>query len=191
MSMDEITGIGADTGRGHNIMTVSGKPFWPFDPRPEDVRLGDIAHSLSMQCRFNGHTTAFYSVAQHCVIMAQGFFMAGETELAREALLHDAAEAYIGDLIRPVKAHCPDWCAMDARLDGVIRARFGLPPVMSAEVRDADLRMCVTERRDLCAASPEVDWGDLPEPFQETISPWGPGVSRSAFLNVAAALGVE
>ena len=102
-----ITGIGADNGRGYKITTYSGKPFFPMDPRPEEIRIEDIAHSLSMQCRFNGHTKWFYSVAQHCSIMAEAMMSDGYAEYAFEALMHDAAEAYIGDLIRPVKDR--DW----------------------------------------------------------------------------------
>jgi 5'-deoxynucleotidase YfbR-like HD superfamily hydrolase len=146
MNNGDCSGIGSDNGRGHNITTYSGKPFYPLDPRPDEIRLDDIAHSLSMQCRFNGATIKFYSVAEHCVIMSKLF---SDVDLMREALMHDAAEAYLGDLVRPVKAHCPDWRAIDAKVDAACRDRFGLPRIMSNEVKDMDLRMAVTERRDL------------------------------------------
>lgn len=182
-------GIGADNGRGHNITTYSGKPFYPLDPKPEEVRLVDIAHSLSMQCRFNGATRAFYSVAEHSVRMARLFSC---LELRKEALFHDAAEAYLGDLVRPVKAHCPDWQAIDKKVDAACRKRFGLPETMTQEIRDMDLRMAVTERRDLLNDAGEVDWGHLPPPLDIDLSrPWDAYNSKYAFLSLAKTLGFE
>lgn len=111
---------GADTGRGFNQTTGSGKPFWSMDPRPEDVRIEDIAAHLSRICRFGGalkdsvtlcedefpHGGAgisakieIYSVAQHSVLVSYNV----PPEYALEGLLHDAAEAYIGDMIKPIK----------------------------------------------------------------------------------------
>src|SRR5689334_10911717 len=95
---DKNQSCGQDVpGRGYNMTTFSGEPFWPLDPQPEDIRIVDIAHALSLQCRFNGHTKFHYSVAQHSLIMSFNVPL----QFALEALLHDAAEAYIGDLIRP------------------------------------------------------------------------------------------
>ena len=182
-----IEGLGPDTGRGHCVTTFSGQPFWPMDPRPEDIRLDDIAHALALQCRFNGAVMAFYSVAEHSVRMAKALNF--DRDLAREALLHDAAEAYIGDLVRPVKAHCPDWCAIDARVDAAVRERFGLPPTMSDKVREADLRMLATERRDLLAAQ-ATEWRDLPEPYDFRIRAMGWVDSKALFLQFADWLGV-
>ncbi len=89
------------TRKGDYIATYTGKQFYPLDPRPEDVCLEDIAHSLSNLCRFTGHTDTdrFYSVAQHSVICST--IVAPEAALL--ALLHDAAEAYLGDISRPLK----------------------------------------------------------------------------------------
>ena len=110
---------GADTGRGLNQTTASGKPFWVGDPRPEDVRIEDIAAQLSRICRFGGALKdgyyedwnmgidagtwvhfETYSVAQHCVLVSRNV----PPEYALEGLLHDAAEAYIGDMIKPIKS---------------------------------------------------------------------------------------
>lgn len=170
-------GIGKNTGRGHNTHTISGNVFFPTSPEPKEIHIADIAHSLSMLTRFNGHCRWFYSVAQHCVIMSN----AVSPEYALEALMHDAAEAYIGDLVRPVKAHCPDWCEIDKRLDAVIRAKFGLPEAMSAEVRHWDNVMCATEKRDLLNPS-MADWAGLPEPAPFRIEPWPQEYAKYRFL---------
>ena len=93
---------------GDYIETFTGKQFWPLDPRPEDVDVLDIAHSLSMQCRFNGHCKVFYSVAEHSLIVAEELAVMGySSEMQLQGLLHDAAEAYICDLPRPLK-NCID-----------------------------------------------------------------------------------
>src|ERR1700683_336889 len=85
--------------RGAWIVTFSGRRFYVLDPRPSDVRIEDIAHSLSLQCRFNGHVKNFYSVAQHSVLVSERCDPAD----ALYGLLHDASEAYIGDMSAPLK----------------------------------------------------------------------------------------
>ena len=89
---------------GDWIQTMSGVIFYPLDPRPEEIRIEDIAHALSHQCRFAGHCREFYSVAEHSVRVSR--------ELPQEfmlwGLLHDASEAYLVDLPRPIKR----WSAM-------------------------------------------------------------------------------
>jgi hypothetical protein len=90
--------------RGDWIETYTGKHFYPFDPRIEEVDIIDIAHALSNICRYNGHCRYHYSVAQHSIYIARELMKMGaaiETVLA--GLLHDAAEAYFGDIPRPIK----------------------------------------------------------------------------------------
>src|SRR6266516_3714044 len=86
------------------IILASGKWFNVFDPKPEDIDLKDIAHALANQCRFTGHVREFYSVAQHSVLVSQ-FCDASD---AQWGLLHDASEAYLSDIARPIKKH-PDF----------------------------------------------------------------------------------
>lgn len=185
-----LEGIGQDNGRGYNQYTISGTPFFPADPRPEEIHLEDIAHALAMQCRFNGHTREFYSVAQHSCLFAE-ILIETDQDMAREALMHDAAEAYIGDLVRPVKAACPDWQKIDEHLDVVIRARFGLLPYMPDLIREMDLRMAVTERRDVLKPAPAIDWGVVPEPFDFKIIPVSPLEAKSQFLRLARKLEID
>ena len=114
------------------IQTYTGKKFFPLKPNPADICIEDIAHSLSMQCRFAGHSKQFYSVAQHCNAMVNCWFPHPEQrELAKYALLHDASEAYLTDIPRPLK-HLPEfqfYRKAKKRLTKMIYIKFGLNPV--------------------------------------------------------------
>ena len=81
------------------IGTFSGLRFWPLDPNPEKILIADIAHALAHQCRFGGHASKFYSVAEHSVHVSKLCL----PEHALWGLLHDASEAYLVDLPRPLK----------------------------------------------------------------------------------------
>src|SRR5665213_153577 len=84
---------------GNWMQTYTGKQYWPCDPRPEEVFIIDIAHALSQMCRYSGHCIHFYSVAEHSVLLSR---YASTLETKKWSLLHDASEAYITDIIRPV-----------------------------------------------------------------------------------------
>lgn len=118
----------------------------PYDKiNKDDIDINDIAVSLSNICRFAGHLSHFYSVAQHAVLCSQLV----PQEFAFEALMHDATEAYCQDIPAPLKRLLPDYKRMEEKIDAVIREKYGLPPVMSTPVKYADLIMLATERRDL------------------------------------------
>jgi hypothetical protein len=163
------------------IQTHSGKAFDLFSPRPEQVDVTDIAHSLGMQCRYNGHCNRFYSVAEHSVIMAH--MVPGELEI--HALLHDAAEAYVSDIVRPLKQHWPAFAVMERQVLAVIYEHLGVaePTVeQRAAIERADLRMLRTERDQLLSPPPEP-WGggveDVePWPVLLLPSPWGPAEAK-------------
>lgn len=144
------------SARGNWMQTFTGKQFYPLDPRPEDVDPVDIAHSLSLICRYGGHTTRFYSVAEHCVLLSQ----AVAPEHALWALLHDATEAYVGDMVRPLKSHMPTYQMIEYKVWGAIALRFGidqpdaLPKLMPLEVKEADSRILLDER---AAVMPPTD----------------------------------
>lgn len=127
------------------ITTLSGRHFNFNEMHPESISIVDIAAALSNICRFTGHVSEFYSVAQHSVHVS--YLVPHENAL--EALLHDAAEAYCSDINSPLKALLPDYQAIEGRVDAVIRNKFGLPPAMSPAVKHANLVMLGTERRDL------------------------------------------
>lgn len=109
------------------IRTFSGKHFYYDKINKDDIDINDIAVSLSNICRFAGHLSHFYSVAQHAVLCSQLV----PQEFAFEALMHDATEAYCQDIPAPLKRLLPDYKRMEEKIDAVIREKYGLPPVMS------------------------------------------------------------
>lgn len=168
------------------ILTRSGRKFDLANPTADMVDPTDIAHSLSMQCRFNGHTRAFYSVAQHCYLVAD--LVPAEHQLP--ALLHDATEAYVGDLVRPLKEGmrafaermgvCDLYDDTERRVWTAICECFDLDPILPDCVKNADLVALATEKRDLMPELPEP-WPCLEgiEPIPQFIDPWQP--SQAAF----------
>ena len=131
--------------KGDWFQTYSGRQFWPCDPKPEEIYLVDIAHALSNQCRFAGHCQRFYSVAQHSVIVSEQV----PFEHAVWGLLHDAAEAYLVDLPRPIKRHSVlgrEYKLLEEQLQTCIAWRFGLQntPEIPACVHVADDRALMT-----------------------------------------------
>lgn len=137
---------------GAFIQTYMGIPYWPFDPRPEEVLIDDIAHALSNLCRYTGHTKKFYSVAEHSVHVS---YMVHESH-ALEALLHDASEAYCSDLARPVKQALREYQIVEQMNDAIIRERFGLPSDETFDVKRADNDILLIEKAALLR--PTLDW---------------------------------
>ena len=164
--------------RGDWMQTYTGKQFYALDPRPEDIDPHDIAHALSMQCRFNGHVKQFYSVAEHCILLSE----AVSEENALWALLHDATEAYVGDLVRPLKKNLPQYIAIEDKLMGVIAQRFGLSGEIPPEVHWADSRILLTERDALMNPSPHKWAVDDLEPLPVQIPGWNPGTAEVLYL---------
>lgn len=125
------------------IETYTGKKFYPLNPHPEDVDIIDIAHSLSMQCRFNGHSRVFYSVAEHSIIVAKE--LSGYSKLIQlYGLLHDAAEAYLCDLPRPLKNQIKDYRPFETQVQEVIWKAFNLPsPTESDRKILQDMDNCI------------------------------------------------
>jgi 5'-deoxynucleotidase YfbR-like HD superfamily hydrolase len=168
------------------IQTYTGKQFYPLAPRHEDVDIIDIAHALSMQCRFNGHCRTFYSVAEHCVRVSQIL----EGDDAPAGLLHDAAEAYVGDLPRPVKGQLPAFERVEDQLLAVIFARFNLAYPLSAAVKAADDQLLATEARDLMDTPPQAWRLDI-APLTERIEPMSAGSAKRAFMDRFESLGLR
>jgi uncharacterized protein len=121
---------------GDWLQTYGGVKFYPLDPQPEEIQIEDIAHALARQCRFSGHVRAFLSVAEHSVHVTQ--LCPPRDALA--GLLHDASEAYLVDLPRPLK-RLPEfriYREIEAKLQATIFRRFGLSPEMPRSVKLAD-----------------------------------------------------
>jgi uncharacterized protein len=117
-----------------SIQTFTGKMFCPLDPDVDSIDIEDIANGLSMQVRFAGQCKEFYSVAQHSVLVSRQC----PPEAALWGLLHDASEAYIADICRPIKPHLVNYYNIEARLMAAICTKFDLPPEMPPGVKQAD-----------------------------------------------------
>jgi hypothetical protein len=163
------------------IQTFSGRYISFVDFSQNEYDVVDIAHSLSNLCRFNGHCTQFYSVAQHCVLAS---YVVPE-EYAFEALMHDRTEAYLGDMASPLKNLMPEFKALERSMEADSAKFFNLPYDISPIVKDADYRMLITEKRDIMVDTPgRVEWDGFSNypPLEETITPWTPHSSKNMFL---------
>lgn len=165
---------------GDWMQTFTGIQFYPADPKPEDINPQDIAHALSLLCRYGGHVDRFYSVAEHCVLMSE----AVPENLALTALLHDATEAYIVDMPRPVKRLLPEYLELEEHVWYAITDRFGLDRDFTLPnlVKEADNRILLTERAALMSNT-RFAWSveDL-EPLPVTITGWKPEKAEDAYL---------
>lgn len=163
----------------------SGRSFRPLEPVIADICIDDIAHSLSHQCRFSGHTREHYSVAEHCVRVSELLERWGaDRSVQMWGLLHDASEAYLVDIPMPLKVHedFAPYRAAEARLMRAVCFRFGLNPVEPAAVKVADMTLLATEARDLMPHRPE-HWAKLEcRPLPERIVPWGAETAKRNFL---------
>lgn len=167
------------TRSGDWMQTYTGKAFYPLDPHLEDIESVDIAHALSLLCRYGGHVSRFYSVAEHCVLMSQ----AVSPENALWALLHDATEAYLGDMIRPLKYQMPSYVLAENILMGVICYKFGLKPQEPEEVKIADTRILLDEKQKLMVGE-ALPWAALQglEPLRVHVNGWSPPIAEQAYL---------
>lgn len=157
--MTDILEIRKD--RGSWMQTYTGKAFYAMDARVEDIDIADIAHSLSLQCRYNGHVDHFYSVAEHCIHLA-GLFP-DDPDMALWGLLHDAAETYIGDMVRPLKKHMPTFMEIDDHITSLVARRFELKgTTIPPEVHLVDAQILHNEREALMTrVQPPQAW-DVP-----------------------------
>lgn len=151
------------------ILTCSGQRFDLLAPRAELISTIDIAHALAHICRFGGHTRQHYSVAQHSLLVASIV----PPGLQLTALLHDATEAYVGDLVRPLKALLPDYSEIEHGIWLAICDRFNLDPKLPTSIHEADMIALATERRDLMPEHGET-WPCLAgvKPLPATLPRW-------------------
>lgn len=174
--MTTLTNNSLDTGSEPFLQLHSGIKYYFLNPTPEMISIDDIAHTLSLLCRYGGHCREFYSVAEHSVRCSykapKGFEF--------EALMHDAGEAYLIDMPRPIKQKLPDYQNLERVTEKVITTKFNLPWPMSPEVKVVDNRMLFTEKRDILSVS--VDWGWECEPYENKIIPWTPRAAKEAFM---------
>lgn len=184
------------------IQTYTGKAFDLLDPRPEQIDVVDIAHALSQICRFTGHTRAFYSVAQHsCLVaeIARDLWRAAEWHhpcpeiVSLAALMHDASEAYAGDVSSPLKramrgeGTVSEYDVLEARIQTRIAERFGYDRVAVGYgdlIKRADMIALATEHAALFDGKTPRSWGfELPQPWPYKVEPWSSNMARREFLN--------
>ena len=167
-----------DESRGYNMQTCSGKPFWPADPRPGDIRIEDLT-ALARICRFNGHMKReikHYSVMQHSIYVYRKVVDATgglNPKLNLAALLHDAHEYIYGDMIKPQKRLWTDRKDYETICDKAIALRFNFCPSLfdHPAIKEADYRTFLTEQRDLLTPG-NVDFGVAKaEPYDDIIVP--------------------
>jgi hypothetical protein len=169
---------------GTFIVTYTGERFWPLDPRTEEIHIEDIAHSLSNCCRYTGHVREFYSIAEHSVRASEIV----DPRFAYDMLMHDASEAYLIDVPRPLKAlpAFEEYLNIEDSLMYLIAEHFKFNWPMSPEVKEIDNQMLLREWRSLMPIS--ETW--LPNPFFEeviafecpVIQPWTPWEAEERFL---------
>lgn len=166
--------------RGAWMQTFTGRQFYPLDPRAQDVHPADIAHALSLICRYGGHVDRFYSVAEHCFLLSH----AVAPKHALWALLHDATEAYVGDMVRPLKHYMADYCEVEDRVAWAIAERFKLDPTMPTEVKDADNRILLDERAVLMPGTrhPWVQDTNGTQPLDVLVSGWDPKYAEHMYI---------
>lgn len=177
----------------NTIRVRSGAWFDFLDPKPDQFTIEDIAGALSKICRFGGQIDCFYSVAEHSVNCAEQASTDGlsvETQLA--LLLHDATEAFCGDVVKPLKIMLPEYDAIEARVEAVIAKKFGVDFGREKPfIREIDRAMLFAERRRMFSA----DGGEWPGERDTRVLPiefvcWQPGDAERVFLGAAKALGV-
>lgn len=174
------------TGRtGDWIATISGTRWFITDPHPDDVKIEDIGHGLSHICRFGGQCREFYSVAQHSVLIAQELARReAPPEMVLWGLLHDAAEAYLGDMVRPLKQSMPNYMRLEAQTESCILTGLGLEaPTHGTRhiVKELDDVLLMTERRDLMNHCGH-EWTPRARPLVDPIRPWSPELAKRHFL---------
>lgn len=168
------------------IQTHTGKKFYPLEPDMEDINIVDIAHALSNICRFNGHSNRFYSVAEHslgCLGLARHMGLSYSHRYA--ALMHDAAEAYLSDVVRPIKRFLPEYSKHELELEIQIFTKYDALNVNDSVIKKIDNIMLATERRDLF--TDPLPWGNLTEEPTDYFCVTQPmhidGLMKQHFLN--------
>ena len=165
------------------IETFTGERFYTRDHRRTTPAITDIAHALANTCRYGGHCARFYSVAEHSCLVADWLIDTGATKaVAFVGLMHDAQEAYIGDMPSPLKAVIPAFAALEREVWEWIADEFALPYALPEIVKEADQRILIDERRALMSpTASDAGWPAV-EPLGMPIYAWLPKGAEAEFL---------
>lgn len=168
-----------------SIQTYSGIEFFPLEPRAADVDIFDIAHALSLKCRYTGHCLRFYSVAEHSVLMADHAEDRLGKEAALWALMHDAAEAYLPDVAGPIKGSLVGFAEIEETVWRAIALSFDIPLTAPYVpwVHELDRWMLHVEQRQIMRA---VGWWQTQAPPEDLsaieCAGWDPARAKQEFL---------
>jgi hypothetical protein len=163
---------------GPTILLHSGNSFDLLAPEASTFTIEDIAHGLSNVCRFAGQCTRFYSVAQHSMLVSRHV----PPEHAYAGLMHDAAEALIGDVSKPLKGILPDYRALERRIEAAVFARFNVPNPLPAEVKRMDVVMLATEQHALMPDREGRSFAGGHAALDIEVPPMGPRKAKALFL---------
>ncbi len=162
---------------GHWITTFTGKKFHYLNPHPDEICIEDIAHALALTCRFGGHCREFYSVAEHSYRVSM--IVDKEDKLA--ALLHDAHEAYLHDVPRPIKHDIIGYSEIANIVQYAIQSKFHINIRCPYHLKLADDTLLSTEARDIMPTT--QDWATLPTPLSIRIFPMNWRLAEKVFLD--------
>jgi len=160
------------------IMTYTGKKFYSLNPKIEDIDIKDIAHALSLKCRYAGHCNVFYSVAQHSYLTS----LLCERDLALSALMHDASEAYLPDVARPIKPHLVGFKEIENRILELIFKKYNIVFPIPEVIKYIDSRLCITEAQQLGFDISEWELATKYQPYNINIFPVGPEKAKELFM---------
>ena len=163
------------------ISTPAVPKFYFLNPNPKDIHISDIAHALSLTCRFGGHCSVFYSVAEHSIKVAEIVEGEGADKLTvMAALLHDAEETYLPDIPRPIKAVMSEAQDMYEKLEIAVINKFHLLKANWEHVDNIDRRLCITEAKALGVWNEE--WEDAGPYLNVQLHLWSSADAEELFL---------
>jgi uncharacterized protein len=180
-----------------NLFTLTwrGNKFYPGNPAASEFNMADIAHHLAQENRYGGAANFPYSVAQHSCLMAEKMLAAtNNVELALDCLFHDATEAYIKDMLKPIKLMLPDYNKLETRVDRALRDwlranGIAVPIEQTPECKNYDKRMFLTEWPVLKGHGDAGQWYPDHEPFDDVlIEEWDWKTARQNFYGTAREL---
>jgi hypothetical protein len=176
--------------KGPTILTADGNYFDFERPDPNHVTIKSVARGLANTCRFAGQCARFYSVAEHSVLLSKMVSIRGN-HIERIGLLHDAAEAFILDMPKPLKEMLPDYKAVESRVEEVVFSKFGFSNPLPAIIKDADRRMLATEQSQIMFNTDDWKWTHSVIPYPLKIECWPPDRAYHEFMLRAEELGID
>lgn len=170
--------------KGNWIQTYKGLKFYPLDPRTEDINIEDIAHALSLLTRFGGHCINFYCVAEHSVLIARKMIKDNcSKQEALAALFHDGSEAYLTDIVKPLKEHLPQYSTIEYNVQKAIMQKFTCYDFIPAIVKDYDRKILMDEKLQNMNKS-QTEWHTDGETLDIECLFLSPKEAEKEFLNM-------